>query len=286
MKLRVLGLAMVLAVAAAGAMAQPAAPGSDLQAAIAAGQRGDYTEAIRLLTQGLAAPGLTSEEQARLLLYRGFADDETGEYDRAIADYGKALQLKPDTPQLYYRRGIAWRETGDYAKALADFNTAVAAAKRGEPDWPFIHGDRGIVRFALGQYGEAARDFARVVKLDPTDQYAILWLHVARGRAGTPEPQELAQQAAAAPADQWPRPILSLFLGAATPAQVRQAAGEGDEEPRQNQECEADFFLGEYALLHDDRHSARPLLKHVVDTCSPSLGVEAGAAGELARIGQ
>jgi lipoprotein NlpI len=286
MKLRALGLALVLAGAAAGAMAQPATPSSDLQAAIAAGQHGDFTEAIRLLSHALATPNLGREEEARLLLHRGFAYDEAGDYDRAIADYTRALELRPDTPQLYYRRGIVHREKGEYPQALADFDDAVAAAKRGEPDWPFIHGDRGVVRFAMGQYDEAARDFARVVALDPSDQYAILWLHVARGRAGTPEPQDFAQQAAAVTAADWPRPLLALFLGQATPEQVRQAAAQGEEEPRQNQECEADFFLGEYALLHDDARSARPLLQHVVDTCSPSLGVEAGAAGELARLGK
>jgi lipoprotein NlpI len=289
MKLGSLWLALALVCAAAPAVAQqqPAPPGSgDLQAAIAAGQRGDYEEAIRLLDHGLATPGLSHDAEARFLLYRGFAYDETGQYDRAIADYSKALELRPGTPQLYYRRGIAWREKGDYAKALADLDAAVHATKKGEPDWPFLHGDRGVVLFALGRYAEAAQHFARVVKLDPSDQYAALWLHVARGRAGTPAPEDFAAAAAAAPADQWPRPLLSLFLGKATPAEVRAAAGEGEEEPRQNQECEADFFLGEYALLHHDAASARPLLQHVVATCSPSLGVHAGAAGELARLGK
>jgi lipoprotein NlpI len=287
MKLRFLWLALALAGAAVPAAAQqPAAPGSYLQAAIAAGQRGDYDEAIRLLSRGLAASGLGKDEEARLLLYRGFAYDETGQYDQAIADYSKAIALRPDKPQLYYRRGIAWREKGDYARALADFDAAMHATHRGEPDWPFIHGDRGVVRFALGQYAEAAHDFGRVSELDPTDQYAALWLHVARGRAGAPEPQDFAQKAAAAPADQWPRPLLSLFLGQATPAQVRAAAAQGEDEARQNQECEADFFLGEYALLHHDPGSARPLLQHVVDSCPASLGVHAGAAGELARLGK
>lgn len=293
MKVRTLWLALFLASCAANGMAQPASPPSgDLKAAIAAGQRGDYDEAIRLLDHGLGAPGLSSEEQAKLLLYRGFAYDEAGKYDRAIEDYTKVLHLKPDALQVYYRRGIAHREKGEYAAALADFDTALApGAKpapgaRTPPDWPFVHGDRGVVRFATGRFAEAAQDFARVVALDPSDQYGILWLHVALSREGKPNAQQFARQAAAAPADEWPQPLLSLFLGKATPDRVRQAAAAGEAEARQNQECEANFFLGEYALVHGDAKTATPLLKQVVDACTPSLGVHAGAAGELARIGK
>ena len=36
---------------------------------------------------------------------RGFAYEEKGEHDQAIADYTEAIRLKPDYAEAYYNRG-------------------------------------------------------------------------------------------------------------------------------------------------------------------------------------
>jgi tetratricopeptide (TPR) repeat protein len=41
--------------------------------------------------------------------------------DRAISDYDKAIQLKPDYADTYYDRGIAYFNKGETQKAIADF---------------------------------------------------------------------------------------------------------------------------------------------------------------------
>jgi Flp pilus assembly protein TadD len=38
-----------------------------------------------------------------------------------MADWGKAIQLKPDDARAYLLRGAAWAEKGETDKAIADF---------------------------------------------------------------------------------------------------------------------------------------------------------------------
>ncbi len=45
---------------------------------------------------------------ARFYGFRGFAYEKKGEYDRAIADYTKAIALKPKSANAYTNRGLAY----------------------------------------------------------------------------------------------------------------------------------------------------------------------------------
>ena len=55
---------------------------------------------------------------------RGLVHAKKGELDKAIADYTKAIALKPDYAEAYYQRGGAWLRLGDREKAKADLATA------------------------------------------------------------------------------------------------------------------------------------------------------------------
>jgi tetratricopeptide (TPR) repeat protein len=55
---------------------------------------------------------------------RGNALDEAGEFDRAMADYAKALQLKPGDGDVYYNRGIAYERKKLFDRAKTDFIAA------------------------------------------------------------------------------------------------------------------------------------------------------------------
>ena len=43
-----------------------------------------------------------------------------GDYDRAIANYDRAIWLQPDYIDAYYNRGLAYSNKGDYDRAIAD----------------------------------------------------------------------------------------------------------------------------------------------------------------------
>ncbi|PKB83591.1 MAG: hypothetical protein BZY88_01795 [SAR202 cluster bacterium Io17-Chloro-G9] len=55
---------------------------------------------------------------------------EQGQFEKAIEEYGKAVELKPDFAQAYVKRGEAWFATGDWVQALRDYDDAIAYEKQ------------------------------------------------------------------------------------------------------------------------------------------------------------
>ncbi|MBF0536864.1 MAG: tetratricopeptide repeat protein [Nitrospirae bacterium] len=56
---------------------------------------------------------------------RGVDWDNKGDYDMAIADYTKAIEIDPRFAEAYYHRGLAWRKRKDHEKAIADFTRVI-----------------------------------------------------------------------------------------------------------------------------------------------------------------
>jgi Flp pilus assembly protein TadD len=56
---------------------------------------------------------------------RGIAYAEKGQYDQAISDFSKAIEINPRYGKAYNNRGIVYRLTGRYDQAISDFNKAI-----------------------------------------------------------------------------------------------------------------------------------------------------------------
>jgi Tfp pilus assembly protein PilF len=56
---------------------------------------------------------------------RGIAYGEKGQYDQAIADFNKAIEINPRYDKAYNNRGIVYRLKGQYDQAISDFNKAI-----------------------------------------------------------------------------------------------------------------------------------------------------------------
>jgi tetratricopeptide (TPR) repeat protein len=61
----------------------------------------------------------------KALFNRGFAFDKLGEYDKAIQDYSKAIQIDPMNAFAYYNKGISLDRKGDYKLAIESFTSAI-----------------------------------------------------------------------------------------------------------------------------------------------------------------
>ena len=56
---------------------------------------------------------------------RGNAYYNLNQYNKALADFNKALQLNPNlSAEIYYKRGKVYEAMGDNVRAQADFNKA------------------------------------------------------------------------------------------------------------------------------------------------------------------
>jgi len=49
---------------------------------------------------------------------------DKGDYDKAIADYNKAIEIDPKYAQAYYNYGFAYNKLGEFSKADADIKKA------------------------------------------------------------------------------------------------------------------------------------------------------------------
>jgi tetratricopeptide (TPR) repeat protein len=56
---------------------------------------------------------------------RGTAYGEKGQYDQAISDFNKAIEINPRYNTAYNNRGIVYRLKGQYDHAISDFNKAI-----------------------------------------------------------------------------------------------------------------------------------------------------------------
>jgi tetratricopeptide (TPR) repeat protein len=88
---------------------------------------------------------------------RGSAYIELGEYEKAIADYTKSIELDPTNIILYYDRSMAYNRTGEWDKAIADCNKVLELGLYNH----FVYYNRGVANKGKGDYEAALADFEK-----------------------------------------------------------------------------------------------------------------------------
>jgi tetratricopeptide (TPR) repeat protein len=102
-----------------------------------------------------------------------------GDYDGAIADYTKAIELKPDNAVAYYDRGIVKGKKGDYGGAIADYTKAIEL----KPDFARAYGNRSGMKAMEGDYDGAIADCTKAIELKPDDAHSCFIAYYERGWA-------------------------------------------------------------------------------------------------------
>ena len=92
------------------------------------------------------------------------------DYEEAILDYNKALELSPTEICLVYSmRGNAKRNLGDFDGAISDQNKALDF----DPLYADGYFNRGIAKFKKGDFDGAIQDYSQVLKINPKDSDAF-----------------------------------------------------------------------------------------------------------------
>jgi tetratricopeptide (TPR) repeat protein len=152
----------------------------DASAGVAAANEGKYDDAIRLLTKAIASGELSQEELSRAYNSRGLSWDKKGDYDKAIADYSKAIMIDPKYVEAYNNRGSACDKKGDYDKAIADCSKAIEL----DPMYAEAYNNRGIAWAMKVDYDKAIVDFTTAIKINPKDANAYFNRGLARNKKG------------------------------------------------------------------------------------------------------
>jgi tetratricopeptide (TPR) repeat protein len=99
---------------------------------------------------------------------RGVAYQAQEEYEAALADLDRALELNPEAPWAYIHRANTYRAIGDYESALADLQRALDLASDSSDGWlSRAYASRGLIYHNMGQYDQALADYSRAIELDP-----------------------------------------------------------------------------------------------------------------------
>jgi len=106
-------------------------------------------------------PGAPYVERA--YVSRGLAELSAARFDAAAADFARALELNPRSPDAYLGRGTLRLRQGELAGALADFDRAIAL----DPAYPSPYNKRCVVKAGLGRAAEALADCEKAAALDP-----------------------------------------------------------------------------------------------------------------------
>ncbi|WP_422665715.1 CHAT domain-containing protein [Anabaena sp. PCC 7938] len=89
--------------------------------------------------------------------------DHFRQYEQAVASYDKALQIKPDKYEAWNNRGVALGNLGEYEQAVASYDKALKI----KPDDYQACFNRGVTLGYLGEYEQAVASYDKVLEFKP-----------------------------------------------------------------------------------------------------------------------
>lgn len=103
---------------------------------------------------------------------------------RAMDEFKRAIELKPNFADAHYNLGVAYKDTGRMDDAISEFEAAVTY----QPTKVNAHNNLGLAYKYLGRYDEAASEFETALSINPgfDDAYDNLRYFESRRGAGPP----------------------------------------------------------------------------------------------------
>jgi lipoprotein NlpI len=238
---------------------------------------------------------------------RGVAYQMLGRHADAIDDFNLALALVPGHILGHRNRGVSRRAQGDFDRAFEDHKAVVALSPYYAPGHADLAADyvctvqhalaidsattalrlapnvyeplqvRGVAHYCRGDFKAAAADIraAFVLKRYPMD---ALLLYLAQSPITDTARDELTAAARIIRHKDWPVPVIPLYLGQSSVAEVLAAA------TKPLEAAEARFFIGHFHLQAGQRDEAMADFKSVLTSCPPAFNVHIAATADLKRL--
>ena len=123
-----------------------------------------------LESRGLDMSDSSISERAKSFYNRGLNDlvsfgGNIG-YDRAIANFTKAIELYPDFASAFHSRANAYYEIADYTRAIADYTQTIKL----NPNSSYSYWGRGAAYGKMGNRKLAEEDYATAELLEDVQQ--------------------------------------------------------------------------------------------------------------------
>jgi protein O-mannosyl-transferase len=115
--------------------------------------------------------------------YMGDAKFADGNYQEAILDYNKAIEINQYLEESYFKRGNAKRSIGDLHGALEDYDRAIDI----NPKKSQVFFSRGYLKYRFGDNRGAIYDYNRAIELNPQISQGYYNRGVAKNELGDRE---------------------------------------------------------------------------------------------------
>lgn len=150
------------------AVAKDKAGWPDVYVAIGDMLRGEkkYGEAVGAYDAAIKATPADKANAWALYYSRGIAYERDKKWDMAEKDFRKALELKPDEPNVLNYLGYSYLDRGE---KLQEARKLIEAAYAKRPDAAEIMDSLGWVLFTVGEYDKAVQQLERAVEGAPGD---------------------------------------------------------------------------------------------------------------------
>ena len=116
---------------------------------------------LSVLALGSPFSTASANPLAKNLFNSGVDQYDQGDYQGAMADYTKAIEINPEYAPVYYFRGSAKDDLGDYQGAIDDYTKAIEI----DPEFASAYNNRGIVRERVSDLEGTCRDWRKAVDL-------------------------------------------------------------------------------------------------------------------------
>ncbi len=127
-------------------------------------QKGDFDEAISNFDKAIEIDPASSMAYCN----RGSAYSRKGDFDKAINDYSATIKLDPGFTMACYNLAITYSKKGDYENAITEFDKIIVK----EPEFSNAYANRGVAYYKKGDHGKALADYKKAIKLDPKNTFA------------------------------------------------------------------------------------------------------------------
>jgi tetratricopeptide (TPR) repeat protein len=150
-----------------------------LEASIRANCRNFTFTGPSVLPSASIASVTPNTDDYRRLYFEGMWKYQNGNFQEAILNLNRALELKPDLnilPSIYSYRGASKLKLSDYKGAISDFDYCMAYMGSGVPDNSIlktVYYNRGLANYFLGNRVEACSDFQKALRSGLTDTESV-----------------------------------------------------------------------------------------------------------------
>jgi tetratricopeptide (TPR) repeat protein len=124
-------------------------------------EQGETVELTRAGSQSKATAKSKAPKPELDYTNRGTTYSKKGNYNEAIREYDKAIELNPSYAIAYYNRSVAYTKTGQYDRAINDCNKVLQLDHKHANSYY----TRGVSYWHLGSKNQAIKDLQAAAKL-------------------------------------------------------------------------------------------------------------------------